>query len=201
MDISAQGYSFPSGHSANAAVSMGSLAGLFENKIFKITAVLIPLLVGLSRVSLGVHFPTDVICGWLAGYSAVFLVPFLEKKFKDPKNLYFIILTVGSIGIFFCKTNDYYSNLGMMLGLLLGSLFEEKYVNFEKPRNILGKVLRVAGGLAVFYGLNSILKMPFSDELLSSASAAQFALRFVRYAIILFVETGVYPMLFGKLTR
>ena len=82
--------------------------------------------------------------------------------------------------------DDYFMGLGMMLGLLLGNLFEEKYVNFEKPKNLLFAALRVVGGIAIFFGLNTVLKMPFSEELLSSASAAQFGIRFARYALIVF---------------
>ena len=196
MDITAQEFSFPSGHSANSAVATGSLAHFFKKRIFRILAVIIPLLVGISRFALGVHYPTDVMCGWLVGYCAAFLVPVLEKKFKNPRTLYFIIFGIGCLGLFYCRTNDYFMGLGMMLGLLLGNLFEEKYVNFEKPKNLLFAGLRVVGGIAIFFGLNTVLKMPFSEELLSSASAAQFGIRFARYALIVFIEIGVYPMLF-----
>ena len=196
MDIAAQGYSFPSGHSSNSSVVMASVAYFFKKKIFTVLAVIIPLLVGISRFCLGVHYPTDVLCGWILGYGAVFLIPFLEKKFRNARTFYFIIFGIGCLGAIYCRTNDYYSGLGMMLGMLLGNLFEEKYVNFEKAKTVLGGALRVIGGIAVFFGLNTLLKMPFSAELLSSATAAQFAIRFLRYAIVIFVEVGIYPMLF-----
>ena len=201
MDIYAQGYSFPSGHSANSSVAMASLAYFFKHWIFKVLAVLIPLLVGVSRFCLGVHYPTDVLCGWLLGYGAVFLMPFLEKRFKSPRTLYVIIFAIGCVGFFYCRTNDYFSSLGMLLGLIIGNMFEEKYVNFDKPANAFAAVLRLIGGIALFFGLNTLLKMPFPSSILDSASAAQFALRFTRYAIIIFVEVGVYPMLFGKIIK
>ncbi len=201
MDIAAQGYSFPSGHSANSAAAMGSIAYFFRKPVFTVLAVVIPLLVGISRFCLGVHYPTDVLAGWAIGVLAVFLIPALEKRFKKTRNLYLTVFLVACVGIFYCRSNDYFSSLGMMLGLLLGNLFEERFVRFEKTRNIPAMILRTLGGIAVYFGLNVALKMPFSDELLSSATPAQFAIRFVRYAIILFVEVGVYPMLFGKLIK
>jgi undecaprenyl-diphosphatase len=67
--------SFPSGHSMLSAVvylTLGALlarlAGPLRLKVFFLAvAVLLTCLVGLSRVFLGVHYPTDVLAGWTAG--------------------------------------------------------------------------------------------------------------------------------------
>lgn len=67
--------SFPSGHSMMAAVAYLSLGVLIARvqpsrrlKAFIILiAVMLTVLVGISRVYLGVHWPTDVLAGWLAG--------------------------------------------------------------------------------------------------------------------------------------
>lgn len=64
-------YSFPSGHAFVGTVFYGLLAGMFiakfpreRRRIEAVTAVTI-LLIGLSRVYLGYHYPTDVLSGWL----------------------------------------------------------------------------------------------------------------------------------------
>lgn len=67
--------SFPSGHSMLAAVvylTLGSLlARLVKPKrlkvYFLVVALFLTFLVGLSRVYMGVHYPTDVLAGWAAG--------------------------------------------------------------------------------------------------------------------------------------
>jgi undecaprenyl-diphosphatase len=67
--------SFPSGHSMLALVTyltLGALLARFvprrRTRTYCITvSLLLALLVGLSRVYLGVHYPTDVLAGWSAG--------------------------------------------------------------------------------------------------------------------------------------
>ncbi len=196
MDIAAQGYSFPSGHSANAAAVYGSLGYFIKKPWAKVVGIGIPLFIGLSRVILGNHFPTDVLVGWAIGVIVLFAVPAIADRVKSESRAALILCVVCGFGWFYCKTNDFYTFHGMMCGLLAGAFFEKKYVKFEMPKKWYFWVTRLLGGFAVYFILYTVLKFPFSSELLASATYAQFIIRFFRYAIILFVEAGIYPMLF-----
>lgn len=61
------GYGLPSGHAQLAVVFWGVLADWIDRKPFWIFAFAMMFLMGLSRLVLGVHFPTDVLAGWFLG--------------------------------------------------------------------------------------------------------------------------------------
>ena len=200
MDVAAQGYSFPSGHSCNAVTVYGSLAAHEKKrKIFWVLAVLLPLLVGFSRVFVGAHYPTDVLGGWVLGIIIVTLIPWLKRKIKNRWIFYGILLLSSVPGFFFCTSNDYFSSFGMLLGFILAEPFEERFVKFENTKNIFRCILRTIGGGLIYFGLNAALKMPFPKELLEAGNFVSQLIRMLRYAVVIFVVIGVYPMLF-KLT-
>jgi undecaprenyl-diphosphatase len=67
--------SFPSGHAMLSAITYLTVGALFararprfREKAYVLSiAILLSLLVGISRIYLGVHYPTDVLAGWSVG--------------------------------------------------------------------------------------------------------------------------------------
>ncbi len=69
--VSASGYSFPSGHAQLAAAFGGGIAWLYRRPWATAMAIALALVIAMSRVWLGVHYPHDVAAGLLLGLATV----------------------------------------------------------------------------------------------------------------------------------
>ncbi len=195
------GYSFPSGHSSGSASTYLGTAVTYKDKKQKwllALAIVVPVLVALSRTYVGAHYPTDVVCGLILGVGIVFLIDLLYKVIPNKYFLYGGMAIIGLAGFFYCKTDDYFTAYGLLLGLIAGVIFEEKIVKFENTKAWWRIVLRVLIGGGLYLGLNAAFKgivgaiyKGYKDNFWFESS-----FRTVRYAIIAFLIIGIYPMLF-----
>ena len=115
----ATGYSFPSGHTQTATTFW--------------TSLMIILGVGISRLYLGVHWPIDVICGWIFGivFTIIFSNLFdIVDKNKDYK-LLLLMLIPFIIFIFIVKSESYIKMFGLLAGFILGYIIEDKFIKFN----------------------------------------------------------------------
>jgi hypothetical protein len=91
-------FGIPSGHAQNAAAVWGTLAANLKRGWVWILCLLIIFLIGLSRLYLAVHFPTDVVLGWLIGFFIVWLFVRFERPFLGWFNRFNV---PGQLGIVF----------------------------------------------------------------------------------------------------
>ena len=195
MSPVAQGFSMPSLHASMSVSVYGTLAHETKKPPFIALGILLPLFIGLSRIYLGVHYPTDVLLGWIIGLILVFVLNGIDHKFGY-KIGFLAVIIIGSAGFFFCRDDEFFSSFGIVVGLLLGFMYEEKYVNFEKSAKWWSYIIRPVLGVLIFAVMSILLKIPAKAI---SAEWFSFAYRLVRYAVSTFVIIGLYPHLFKKL--
>lgn len=129
----ATGYSFPSGHTQSATTFWTTLMIIFKKKWLYILGTIIIFGVGISRLYLGVHWPVDVIFGWIFGivFTVIFAKLFdIVDESKNYKLLYFILVPF-ILFIFIVKSESYIKYLGLLLGLIIGYIIEDKFIKFK----------------------------------------------------------------------
>lgn len=73
--------SFPSGHTTSTFAVITTLIYKIKNKYWDVLLVAFGVLIGVSRIYVGVHYPLDVLCGALVGIcSAIFVCKFIYEK-------------------------------------------------------------------------------------------------------------------------
>ena len=105
-------FGLPSGHAQHSVILWGGIAAAVQQWWVWGLVVLFSLLVGLSRIFLGVHFPADVVVGWGLGMGLLFIILRVERPVVAQINrldiskqivLFFLlsllIVTLGSITV------------------------------------------------------------------------------------------------------
>lgn len=196
----ATGTSFPSGHSQNAGVLYTTLFLNYQKRWIKITSILLLIIVPLTRLFLGVHFPGDVIVGLglgiLAAIALNYLYNFIEKKNFSKVYLYSITLLIFVPFLFINYNNpaasDFFKCFGLFAGFLGGCLVEKKYVNFTTNVNFFKKGMRLLICGIIVLTLKSNLKDAFT------IFGDNHILDAIRYGLMTFVASGVVPFIFTR---
>ena len=190
------GFSFPSGHSANCTALYPTTAYEFrERKWLRWVAVFVPLLCGISRCYVGAHWPTDVIVGLATGLLIFLMVEAVLRSGFNKFIFYFILIAVSSVGLLYCTTNDYFNSYGMLIGFVFGLLFEQRFTRFENTGNLWLALLRTVVGGALYFVLSSLIKLLIGN-LFPAGSMGYLLMRSVRYGLVVFLLVGVYPLAF-----
>ena len=196
----ATGYSFPSGHTQGAATFYMTLALLFKRRWICISAVAVSLLVAVSRLYLGVHWPVDVAGGLFLGAAVAIIIYPLLSSVYDTSVARYLVVVISSITALLILTGfliinrvyfsgelvltDLMKTVGVFSGVSVGFVLEGKYTNFSVKGSIVKKGLRFAIGIIGTMILITGLKLVFPEV---------DTFHFLRYALTGLWITWLYP--------
>ncbi len=188
----ATGYSFPSGHTQGTASFWISVMSNTSTKWNYILGIIIIVLVGFSRIYLGVHRPVDIIGAIVISIIWVYIgnkiFDFVEQGGK--KSVLLILIIPMIIGLLVFKGHDYYASVGTVVGFFLGYIVESNYINFNEKSSLLGNIFKLVLGISVILLIKVALKKILPEYLISDC---------IRYIFIGLWMTAGAPYLFKKI--
>jgi len=194
----ADSYGLPSGHAQNAIVFWGVIAQWIGTAWAWIAAILLMLLIGISRIYLGVHFPTDVFVGWAIGIVILGLYIVLGErveKWLEGRSLAVQILLALALPVLFLaiQPSDVTAQItGAFAGIAVGVALGVRYLDFDAGGQIWKRAVRFLLGVAVVAAIFFGLRIIFPGE----GESLYAIFRFVRYGFVgLWISLGA-PWLF-----
>lgn len=199
-NTAAQVYSLPSMPALESTAVYGTLSRCSRKIILKLLAALVIIAIGVSRVYLGVSYPTDVLAGWAIALIMTAVASALQKNIKSYLTITLIFGALGLPGWFYRENSSFYSTYGIMVGVLFGFFVESSLVRFPNTTSIVRRLLRFIFGVGVAVGLklgiDYLLPIIFTDAQISGTGIVPHAILAGRYFVTAFILTAVYPAFF-----
>ena len=205
----AGGYSFPSGHTQSAVGTFGSIAAGTKQKWLRIVCIALAVLVGFSRMYVGVHTPKDVLVAAVMAVALIFLLKNVTLPGSD-KGMKIVIaaMLAVSVGLLLyvelfpfpadvdeanlaSGIKNAYTMIGCLVGVALVYILDRKYLNFQVDAVWWAQILKAVLGLALVLAVKSGLKTP-----LEALFAGHMVSRSVRYFLIVITAGFLWPMSF-----
>ena len=210
----ATGYSFPSGHTQTATTFWTSMIYLFRKLWIYIVGLIMILGAGISRLYLGVHWPMDVIVGWIFGIALSILFIKLFNYIDNSKNYYILVLLMIIFGFFtyFVGGEDLYKMFGLYTGFAIGYMVEDTYINFStenenRRKNIFAKtssrnkvlnqkILRFIVGIISLLAVYIFISYIEDILIVSNDEVIINIIEYLKYTFIVFWGVAGAPALF-----
>jgi len=207
--VQASNYSLPSGHAQNSTALWGWLGIKIKTLWMSILSTVLIVLIGLSRIYIGVHWLEDVFMGWAVGLLLLIVLWRLEKPARsvlskyNPIMLYLALALFGLAAMILTELlspvttagldSNFGTNGGLIIGLGVGLALEKRYVDFEiAPKQ--EKKWRTASKIIIGLILVSVITLGLAQILPTEV----YWLRAIRYALATIVVVFFWPLLFNK---
>ena len=218
---SASGYSFPSGHSMNAATAYGGAVPRKDlPRALRVSSGVLGLLVAFSRNFLGVHTPQDILVGSVSGLLVMFLIYELLIWLRAHPEMQAAAVCAGvaaSVAVALYAglksypvdydeagkilvdgakmANDTFKGVGYSLAVFTGVFLERRFVRFSTDISMAKRVTRCVCGLLGYYALNLIAAPLIVSGIPGPAGTV------VSRFIPLFYIAFLFPLLIRKFER
>lgn len=228
----ADGYSFPSGHSQTQGTAWSYIFSKHRKFPIVIAGTILLISIPLSRCYLGVHWPSDILVGVLFGFFLTIGFLFFDKKYSNKiyqldYSKKILLGMIGSIGLLFLgfitlligslftfngaisltdphvwNEADLGTYPGILAGIVIGQILEQRHVNFEIKRDQYIVIL-----FRALFGLCSIIILYFIAKAVEGvAEQFQYILiwiptitNYIAYFIIALFAAFIIPLVFTKI--
>ena len=209
----ATGYSFPSGHTTSAVGTFGCLAVVAERKWWRIVCIALAVLVGFSRMYVGVHTPTDVLVGAATSLVLIGLLkkPVLDGDIREMKSVIAAMVALSVLFLLYVSfwnfpmdmdahnmesgVKNAYTMIGCLTGVAIVYLVDVKYLHFPEKAVWWVQIIKIVVGLGLVLAVKEGLRAPL--ELVLPVYPA----RAVRYFLIVVMAGAIWPMSFARLSK
>ncbi|WP_300278159.1 phosphatase PAP2 family protein [Peptacetobacter sp.] len=203
----ATGYSFPSGHTQTATTFWTSIVILFKKKWLKILAVLMVTGAGLSRLYLAVHWPLDVILGFILGILfTIFLIKILDRaEISGKYTEMFLLLIPFAIMAIILKSNEYVKFFALIFGFTVGYFLEKEYISFDtiNIKNLNKKEIIIKSSIRFIVGILSLALVYIVPKFILYniylKNNISMIIDFCRYSFVVIWGVAGAPYVFKKL--
>ena len=210
----ATGYSFPSGHTTSAVATYGSIAASTQRRWVKVLNISLAILVGISRMYIGVHTPADVLVGALTSLVLIFLLRPITLGNSEKSMKILIAAMIGmALGLLaFVELYPFpadvdahnlqsgvknaYTMIGCLVGVAIVYAVDIRYLDFVTDAVWWAQILKAVLGLGLVLLVKEGLRAP-----LDALFAGHMAARAVRYFLIVIAAGILWPMSFGWFSR
>ena len=217
----ATGYSFPSGHTMNAASVFGG--GMVRKDLpaaLRVTLGILVALVAFSRIFLGVHTPQDVLVGAAAGCLVMVLTARLMRWVAAHPEKDWIVVCAGlvlaaALAVYAAvkpypadydaegklivdgakMANDTFKGIGWCVAFLIGWILERRFVGFSTDIPLPRKLTRIVICLLGYYAVSLVL-VPLLKGWIPGPAGTMISCFFQLFSVVF-----LCPWCFKKLER